>query len=154
MYGIIGAVVVTSICIYLFNNYVKLIINSIFHYFLTPRTNRSAYNVETQPNITGAGDTINSEVLNKILDITTYQTRLNALHLTRMTSNSGVQSIDNVDGNESTESANLNVLEVESVQTITPTIALNGSVDAKKDELTIVSTTDNSTDSSEKSSPD
>lgn len=66
--------------------------------------------------MSGAGDSISNEVLNKILEITRDQTKLNALHLTRMTSNSGVQQIDVVDGNESAESDNLNILEVELVK--------------------------------------
>lgn len=89
-----------------------------------------------QPNINGAGDTISSEVLNKILDITRDQTKLNALHLTRMTSNSGVQQIDVVDGSESAESDSLNVLEIESVQTsVTTTIVLTDSTDPTNDKI-------------------
>lgn len=136
-YGIIGALVVTAICIYLFNNYVKLIIKSIFHYILTPRTsNRS---VNGQQNITGAGDTISSEVLNKILEITRDQTKINALHLTRITSNSGVQQIDVVDGNESAGSDSLHILEVESVEMVTTTAATiisNDTISSTSDKLT------------------
>lgn len=135
-YGIIGALVVTSICIYLFNNYLKLVIKSIFQYLLKPLASSRSANSIRQQNINGAGDTISSEVLNKILDITRDQTKLNALHLTRMTSNSGVQQIDVVDGNESAESDSLNVLEVESVQTsVTTTIVLTDSTDPTNDKI-------------------
>lgn len=130
-YGIIGALVVTSICIYLFNNYVKLIIKSTFHHLFSPRTNGSrSSNGTAAISISGSNDTISTEVLNKILEITRDQTKLNALHLTRMTSNSGVQPIDTVDSsNECAESnrngENLNVAEVETVRTIAMTVIVS-----------------------------
>lgn len=84
-----------------------------------------------QSNNTGAGDTITAEVLNKILDITRDQTKLNALHLTRLTSNSGVQPIDIVDGNDSAESETLNEPEAECVQMIEMTVAATDTAEAK-----------------------
>lgn len=105
----------------------------MFHYLSTPRSSdRSA----RQLNITGASDTISSEVLNKILDITRDQTKLNALHLTRITANSGVQQIDVVDDNDSADSETLSILEVASIQMITTTDVSTDSPESTDDKLT------------------
>lgn len=105
-----GAICVTLICLYLFYNYLKLIIESIFiHIFKPFLSSRSAS--DRQQYLNGAGDTISKDVLNKILDITINQTKLNALHLSRLNLNSGVQQIDVVDGNDSGDNEKLKDVE-------------------------------------------
>ncbi|XP_037029161.1 uncharacterized protein LOC119069228 [Bradysia coprophila] len=131
-HGIIGGIMVTVICVYLFNNYITLVVNSVFHYLFSMRgSGHRSVNSIRQPNNTGAGDTISTEVLNKILDITRDQTKLNALHLTRLTSNSGVQPIDIVDGNESAEGETVIESETECVQLAATAFVSTDSADSK-----------------------
>ncbi|KAJ6637020.1 hypothetical protein Bhyg_09746 [Pseudolycoriella hygida] len=129
-HGIMAAIFVTAISICLINNNLKLIIKSIFHYIFTSRSSRRS-GIE-QKHSNKAGDALSTEVLNKILDITRDQTKLNALHLTRLTSYSGVQQIDVIEDNDSTNSEKLNVVET---QRFTETIDASDSSNAADDKV-------------------
>lgn len=115
-YGFIGAVVVTFICVYLFNNYVKLTIVSLFKYILAPflsnQPTNSFANSHRNDYIGDSGDRISGENLTKILDIAS-RVQVNQ-GLNRGISSSGVQDIDVLDGIEGKKNEKGKVVEPES----------------------------------------